>query len=596
MKKILFIFMFFYGLAYGNAFDIKENFLNQTDAAKWVDPMTGNTYFSGPNIEYRFAERGKSTVPWVQFQLPSVKIGCNGLSIKGGFMALLGLDDIKLQLEDAGASFAWGTLMVIEISMPDVAAVFHKLQQWIRQLQALMQNACQAGQVFGRAVGLDQGLGIFENNILNEGAGKLLDSMNSMEKKIGLINKADDNKTKKDLVSGKLHRVGSGVSFLSMTLGRSIGKCSREELGDVEMLKFSTHDAIKGEIGSCDISSKDENFERNIISYQLSRILFGELVVTHESIAPILENFTADGLLSTDAMRKTLTGIVAHSEAPFGEIEYSILAPVISDAREAANWLVHGNNGKKVTIPNTQGVYIYWKPDPSSGSMLVSDSNASVSGSSSVFEQKDAEGQPLPMAEIKALYITRAEEASSGDIEIEWDGLFNESKKNIIKVLENGLKAKVGDTLVSNYFGDVEVPEVNLEEVKTPLLVSNMFNYLQILQENVVNEGSVAGSMPLIDMLAQYNAELFAEQLLGEMNRQIMKAESGPGLITTPQTTLGFENFRKRNMVLYTEIRKELNEMKKETTSNTQKVPEVFKNLNIRLKENRTKRFGDGQQ
>jgi hypothetical protein len=594
VKKIVILIFVSVGLIAG-PFDIKDNFFNGTSASEWRDPGTGVSYYSGPNYEYRFDATGNSMVPWVQFQLPSAKIGCNGLSIKGGFMALLGLKDIKEQLTNAGPTFAWGVLTTIEVSMPSVAAVFQKIQNWSRAIQSLLQNACQAGKDFGNSIGLGNGFGVFESNIVNDGAGEIIGWMNSFEKKvdkIANISDTDHNATKKALTTDKLFRIGSGASFLSMNFGRMMGQCSQAELNERKKVDFTARDVIVDKkIQNCNLGQKDADYDSKARSYMLSRLLFGELVVTPETLTPILEKFTPNGQFEKESAKKDLSNVTVHSQAPFGDIEYSILPPVVADPRKAAVYLIHGSD-TKYSIPNTKAVFIKYKSDEATLGSYVGDANASVDGSGQIFSARDASGNVYPMVEIRAIYTTRATDGSIID-DIEWKGLVEESKGNILKYLEKTLEAKVGNTVANNYFGNIPVPNVDLNTTVTPMLVSGMSSYLNILSQAAIEKGSIAHVLPLVDLLAKYNAELFAEQLLSQIMKQIEAAESGPGLISNDSTKRAFADFRKRTQLLYNEMQKQIREMKRETVSDIQNVPKIFDELQYRLKQRRVEKMRD---
>jgi hypothetical protein len=588
IKKILLALLIF-SVAHAGPFDIEDNFINATPSSKWSDPGTGVTFYSGPNLEYRFDPVANSNVPWLQLQMPSAKIGCNGLSIKGGFMALLGLKDIKIQLTNAGPTFAWGVLTTIEISMPSAAAVFQKIQKWVRAIQNLLQNSCQAGQNFAKKFGTNFGLGKFEGGIIDKGADAILSAMDSVEKKLDFIDDLgdDDNDTKKALTTEELHRVGSGISFLSMSFGRMIGKCSPAEFAAnaPDKIDFDAKSMVEGKVGDCDLTSKDPNFAQKRRSYILSRLLFGELVVTPESISRILEKFDANGKFSTQAAKNRLKAVaVARSEFPFGQFEYSLMPPMIPDARKAAHYLIHGSN-TAYNIPNTKAVYIKYASSNSPKSSVVRDSNGSVSGSDMVL-LKDKNGNAYSLFEVRAIYTTRATDGSAL-VEASWGGLVKESKKNILQYVKNALELKVGSTQVTNYFGNVPVVTVDLNATKTPLLVNGMSSYLNTITQSALAKGGVFSVMPLIDLLAQYNAQLFAEQLLSEIKKQIESAETGPNIITKKHGRSGFDSFRKRTQLLYNEMQKQIRAMKKETINDIQKVPEMFEKLERSIREKR---------
>ena len=582
-------------------FDIKSNFFNETAASKWSDPTSGVTYYSGPNYEYRFKDTTATVAPWLQFQLPSARIGCNGFSIEGGFMALLGLKDIKIQLENAGPTFAWGVLTTIEISMPSVAAIFQKIQQWVRKIQSLLQNACQAGQMAGKWLNKNYQFGQFESTLIEEGADKILDAMDSVEAKLDAITNLGDenNSTKKAAVSEKVHQVGSGLSFLAMDFGKALTKCPKTpDFNGKDKVDFTIDDIFNGHVEGCDIKARltANVFDRNRMSYMLSRALFGELVVTPESITPIVEMFK-NGVFDEDAVKRSLKSVVTRSEAPFGKIEYSVYPAVIGDPQKAAQFLVHGKrneygNAVTVPIPDLQATFIRFKFSAATADYLLTDANGSVEGSNTIFASSDGTTTP-DLFEIRAMYVMRPESENSFVSDpLEWKGLVEESRDNILSYLKTALVKKLGETSTNNYFQGIAVNEVDLSTSNTPLLVSGMHRYLNVLTMAAVEKGGVYTVMPLVDLLAQYNAELFADQLLSQVMTQIEAAEVGPNLMTTDHTQRGFDNFRKRVMTVYRAIKKELKKMKEDTVEDVRNVPTIFKEIEQDMKEHRFEQFG----
>lgn len=592
LSKVVFLFSVMGSLLMAGPFDIDQNFVSTTNAAKWTDPGTGTTFYSGPNIEYKFNPRGASSAPWLQFQLPSAKIGCNGLSIKGGFMALLGLKDIKIQLTNAGPTFAWGVLTTIEISMPSVASVFQRIQKWVRAIQSLMQNSCQAGKMFGNFLKKEYGFGKLESTVLKQGAEAVNGWMNSIEEKINVIDSIGDNdhnETKKAFATNKLHRIGSGVSFLSMNFGKALSECTKEDLNKKEKVDFTAKDLILagGKVESCDPSAKDADHSKKALSYMMARLLFGEIVVTPKSLAPILEMFNADGHFDKEATKREGKSVIARAEMPIRDIEYSLLPPVITDARKAAHFLIHGSD-VKYSVPNTKAVLIKYQSDPTSQGSLVTDANGSTIGSNTVFQTPDATKK---LIEIDSVYITRAKDGGNID-DIAWKGLYTESKDAILTYIETALKKKMGATKAANLMGTVAFNQIDLNTTRTPMLVSGMHGYMNTLIQTSLKRGGVFAIMPLIELLSKYNATLFAQQLLSEIKSAIEAAETGPGLITTEHTRKGFADFRKRSQIIYNEMHKHLKSMKKEIISDIQQVPELFERLDTRNRQDRLQMMG----
>ena len=136
--------------------------------AMWniTKPGTFKSYDSNGNLqEMDFYSGGVSfhfanNTPPAIFTLspPSIEAGCNGINIKGMFMSLLGLNQLGKMLQNAGASLAWGVAVGLIYSLPGVASAFKMINQWAKDLQKLLGNACQSGIAIGQQLAKSAGL------------------------------------------------------------------------------------------------------------------------------------------------------------------------------------------------------------------------------------------------------------------------------------------------------------------------------------------------------------------------------------------------------------------------------------------------------
>jgi len=103
-------------------------------------------YYTG-GVSYSFGT--EYPPPIFSVSPPTIEAGCNGINIKGMFVSLLGLDQLGAMLQNAGASLAWGVAVGLIYSLPGVAAAFKMINQWAKDLQKLLGNACQSGIAIG---------------------------------------------------------------------------------------------------------------------------------------------------------------------------------------------------------------------------------------------------------------------------------------------------------------------------------------------------------------------------------------------------------------------------------------------------------------
>ncbi|PAF53836.1 hypothetical protein BKH42_03650 [Helicobacter sp. 13S00482-2] len=102
----------------------------------------GESTFFGGNIEFRFDNKMNMIKPWLDFEVPGIKAGCNGFSVNGGFASLMDLNDIAEQLGNASGAIVWGLVVGLINSMPTLEHTFSKIKEWIQNIQDMIRNAC----------------------------------------------------------------------------------------------------------------------------------------------------------------------------------------------------------------------------------------------------------------------------------------------------------------------------------------------------------------------------------------------------------------------------------------------------------------------
>lgn len=127
-------------------------------------------YYSG-GYYYRFNNSDNIEPLW-SFTPPKIEAGCNGFNLKGMFISLLGLDQFGAMLQNAGTTLAWGIAVGLVYSLPGIFNVFKTLNQWAKQIQALLGSACEAGIAIGTAIGESM-----QNSDIGKG---LMDSMDNL--------------------------------------------------------------------------------------------------------------------------------------------------------------------------------------------------------------------------------------------------------------------------------------------------------------------------------------------------------------------------------------------------------------------------------
>ena len=141
-NKLIFIILigiFFSGLSL-MALEFKTS---STSGGSWTDDNVGMNYISYGKKRYSFKKRTKQFTPWFKGRPPSVKAGCGGVSLDGGFSAFLGLEEIGKQLETAISSAGMGVIVVLVQTLPSIGKAFEDIQKLVRKIQSMLQSACQ---------------------------------------------------------------------------------------------------------------------------------------------------------------------------------------------------------------------------------------------------------------------------------------------------------------------------------------------------------------------------------------------------------------------------------------------------------------------
>jgi hypothetical protein len=151
---------------------LENSLMNVTPSGTIVEKDSSgnikNTTFYTTSVYFRFGSGGQYPTPLINVSPPKMSVGCNGLSIKGMFASLIGLDQLESQLKNAGASLAWGIVVGLIYSLPGIGAAFRMIDTWSKAIQKLLANACQSGIAIGEMLG---GEGLKNNAIskkLNE--------------------------------------------------------------------------------------------------------------------------------------------------------------------------------------------------------------------------------------------------------------------------------------------------------------------------------------------------------------------------------------------------------------------------------------------
>ena len=492
--------------------DMFDGYSNASSSGSWESPITGANYVYGGSYTFKF-KRSKNYTPLFQGEMPSYKIGCNGMSLKGGFLALLGLDDIQVQLQDAGAAFAWGIMMGLEYTLPSIASVFKTLQQWARTLQSLMQNACNIGKALAKyaadslkdSAPVQEAAKIAEETSLGTGFKEAKEQLDSFAKKAEKVResiaKFTDNpeetlasgQKKKEAAPGLIasvikksleDHISITTSYLSSLSNPNSG------WGGLERTNLST--ILSGaQIG-------DSGMSANVPSDKKAHILlllafFGDIGLNNSVFAELDKFYNTDGKINAEAVIAATLKSTNGQGIRIGE-GLIYLPPVIGDSKKAARALIFGFSdtpdvcsGSPINtcnIPDYRiAIYGYPREIPS-GAADTTGSGIATASNTSVNEKKIVLGDTTTSSQV---------------IPLSWDGFYKESLKGVLQLIDR----KKG--VASN------------ASINAPLLLPNIDKYAGIIKNlEVKAKGPNGYTQSLKEMLARANAFFAAIALANE--------------------------------------------------------------------------------
>lgn len=179
----------------------------------------------GGSIEFKIDANSAVYEPWIQMQPPRASASCNSLTLEGGFIKALGLEDIGEQLGNASGAVAYGIFVALVNSMPSIEHVFSGIKRMIQTIQNMLANACNFGQSLGKlgfekvggktGWGLQSSIDAFDN-MLNVGADKFENFVqNTLTNPDSWGTKKEENQQEASVNFGQAFRIYDFTSILA---------------------------------------------------------------------------------------------------------------------------------------------------------------------------------------------------------------------------------------------------------------------------------------------------------------------------------------------------------------------------------------------
>ncbi|WP_456469990.1 conjugal transfer protein TraH [Caminibacter sp.] len=562
-------------LTQAQAVSLKDMF--NTNASSPIGAsINGTHYYFGGNYELRFKKNTYAFKPWINGAAPRFHTGCNGISISGGFISLLGLDDIKNQLDNASTAFAWGLLMGIKASLPIVSQVFEAIQKWARAIQKLLQNACQMGQALSKKSKFTQGVNnFFQEKFGEEGFPKLKENLDNFSTYADDVNKfIDDNintgKVKTPLgklLAGKVK--GKTVSLATLYFGKYLPKINdKSRVGATGDLAGLYNKKI-GDL-SLNVDNSSE-FERAVLFHKLAVLCFGELGISKADFQEITQLIDGNGKLNKDkakgAVLQALTGMFG-SKSSLGITDI----PAKIDVNNVYRFLMNG----AASISDTTNVC------DSNGKCRIPDYNLLYIDTQTSSSVGNANGDNSNKSKEPLRAFTLVDSESSSNISLEWKGFYQES----LDAIRNLVKSNAG---LNSYAFVGEAPANT--DTKT-FVLKGMGKYINILSLLAKKRGGETDYIYYLEkLLAKRNAQAQTFLFVNNIASYIQALSKDPNMQISPTARAALESYFNRVKSIQEAMEKYITGTIKVDDS-IRKMDEMFNEIYKSIKKENMKNVG----
>ena len=471
---------------------------NDTYAGTWDDPSSGMKYMTGGGIKIKFKQGSTNFTPWVKGSMPSYSIGCNGISISGGFVGLLGLNDIENQLKDAGAAFAWGILTGLAYSLPVIGDVFAKIQKWARTIQRLLQNACSISQNLAKNSKAKKEINsALENNLIKQGFDKVKTFMDSADEQLTELEKFVDCQGEPACLKRRDSTIGKMLTdALGITSGKGVNNAPGGTTASslMKLKNVGTNTTYK-EIPLHQILNTSNSHiqltEEDILNIKLSLLFFGDIALGKDPRAEIADLFKADGTLDEASVKATGKEILANAKS-LAKKKFELVSPKLTDIKNVVDILINGSNST-LYVPNYKVGILSVAPK----------SGTATKNTTAVYLIKERDDA----------------NKNHANLALNWAGFYKEGVKQIYASL-NQTSQGTSDPLLTIPVSTTSSGTITKDYV--PVLIPQFARYVKELRQIVKSDSSKSFSVNKIALkLAQVNAALATNALVEEITARV---------------------------------------------------------------------------
>jgi hypothetical protein len=545
-----------------------HTFTNFTPAGSATDPNTGTKYYSGGSYHVKFRSLTEFQ-PWVQVGAPELKVGCRGVDLNLGFGSLINFEQLSKQLQEAGASIAWGVLIGLAYSLPALKQVFDTIQEWAARIQHMLANACNFGKVIGQHIADKSGL---KANLGDRVEGWMGEIDSTMKEFIGgPIESADmwmsdvikegksTNEDNKKLTSGQM----------AMHISNKAGGIASAYLSSLVRNGIETSVNFESAGGSADFMVKDVPIEDSGLS--------NSAIIT----VYLLLAMTSDEVLSDES----LTIVKSLAEATKDQNREAI-AEYIKMLENVST-----NATEKMTTQTVSPTSLLYFFLDGKNSSLIQDLKEMPQPKVVLMSQKSKNGRIDNF-----VILGELSHKQRGSALENWQGLYKESAEIIATIVNTTAKQIGAQGEIAN-----TVPKMPLlmpekyEDIKNIMVALRLKNTASVDENGLISFEGNKNFEALINQMARQNALLGSELILKNIEKSIKentkieadKTLNGDGMDGVNTHSKSSVSLQYNKNILEVNIRRMKTELENHKKESVEAMKNIIDSINIDLEKTR---------
>lgn len=563
---------------------------NETPAGTWEDPMSGTNYIYGGGAVFKFKNTNNYPL-WIDGRMPSLKANCNGISFDGGFLALLGLDDLADQLSSAGSSAAYGVMLGILMSTPTIGDAFKTIRRWATTIQKFLQNACAISKNLTEAALSKEGsgrsttegwfaeFGDFEENYdmlksteeFRQNVDKMIDTAaaspegaKTMAQTVydRLFGKTDPNSPS----AADQSRGGVASNMILSSLPKNTP--SRNMYAEMTLHDYFETGGISQDGITVPSTLTAEQLELQKMLMKIGLLFFGDMAVNQDFIKKRISVLFDGAGFDPEAVKDFIKLSDQGSQMLAPAVEF--IPPQIESDEDAAKQLIEGMYGPTY-IKNHKFYYV----DMEVGSALGAGGTTGTTTTS-------ATPSTTALTRIEMLLFSSEVDPSnetSTELEFQWAG----SKLEALKAVRAMVYKESGVTTAYSGAGAVttslNTDPSAIDTAIAPLIFPSIKRFAKVIGQIEKKAGAeTAQTFMLKNMLADYTATLVAKTIVEFSYNKLMNQFRDIGVFNTDATKDQFKNYYLRAKERKEKIIKAIDEAIDESLNNNELIT-VFEKL-----------------